>query len=119
VNARDKNFTQAKMKRRLERIDESIARYLSQLETADRQAAAGADVPAAKVTRLKDKLAKLKEEIAASTRSMPSLPREPGQASFTDRSGCAFDGDERQGHRDCWLQRAGRRRYRAPSHCRP
>lgn len=64
VNARDKNFTQAKMKRRLERIDESIARYLSQLETADRQAAAGADVPAAKVTRLKDKLAKLKEEIA-------------------------------------------------------
>src|SRR6202790_3125365 len=32
VNARDKNFTEAKMKRRLERIDESIARYLSQLE---------------------------------------------------------------------------------------
>jgi hypothetical protein len=64
VNARDKNFTQAKMKRRLERIDESIARYLSQLETADRQAAAGADVPAAKITRLKDKLAKLNEEIA-------------------------------------------------------
>jgi transposase len=64
VNARDKNFTQAKMKRRLERIDESIARYLSQLETADRRVAAGADVPAAKVTRLKDKLAKLKEEIA-------------------------------------------------------
>jgi transposase len=37
VNARDKNFTEAKMKRRLERIDESIKRYLSQLETADRQ----------------------------------------------------------------------------------
>ena len=36
VNARDKNFTEGKMKRRLERIDESIARYLSQLETADR-----------------------------------------------------------------------------------
>lgn len=35
VNARDKNFTEAKMKRRLERIDEGIARYLSQLETAD------------------------------------------------------------------------------------
>ena len=63
VNARDKNFTEAKMKRRLERIDESIARYMSQLETADRQTAAGADVPAAKVTRLKEKIAKLKEEI--------------------------------------------------------
>jgi hypothetical protein len=36
VNARDKNFTEAKMKRRLERIDESISRYLTQLETADR-----------------------------------------------------------------------------------
>src|SRR5262245_18434086 len=36
VNARDKNFTEAKMRRRLERIDESIARYMSQLETADR-----------------------------------------------------------------------------------
>jgi transposase len=36
VNARDKNFTEAKMRRRLERIDESIARYMAQLETADR-----------------------------------------------------------------------------------
>ena len=35
VNARDKNFTEAKMKRRLERIEESIARYIAQLETAD------------------------------------------------------------------------------------
>ncbi|MGY3618120.1 transposase [Bradyrhizobium sp. USDA 10063] len=48
VNARDKNFTEAKMKRRLERIDESIARYLSQLETADRH---GDAVPEAKVAR--------------------------------------------------------------------
>jgi len=32
VNARDKNFTETKVKRRLERVDESIARYLSQLE---------------------------------------------------------------------------------------
>jgi transposase len=60
VNARDKNFTEAKMKRRLERIDESIARYMAQLETADRH---GDAVPEAKVTRLKDKIAKLKEEI--------------------------------------------------------
>lgn len=61
VNARDKNFTEAKMKRRLERIDKSIARYLSQLETADRH---GDAVPAAKVERLNSKIEKLKEEIA-------------------------------------------------------
>lgn len=63
VNARDNNFTQAKMKRRLERIDESITRYMEQLVTADRQIAGGNDaVPQAKVDRLKDKIAKLKEE---------------------------------------------------------
>jgi transposase len=34
VNTRDRNFTQAKMQRRLAQIDESIARYLSQLDSA-------------------------------------------------------------------------------------
>src|SRR5438045_6014416 len=33
VNTRDRNFTQAKMQRRLAQIDEIIARYLSQLDT--------------------------------------------------------------------------------------
>src|ERR1700730_17092253 len=60
VNNRDKNFTEAKMKRRLEQIDQSIARYLSQLDTADRQ---GPTVPEAKTTRLKEKIATLRREI--------------------------------------------------------
>jgi hypothetical protein len=60
VDARDKNFTEA-MKRRLERIEESIARYIAQLETADRR---GDAMPEAKVARVKDKIAKLNEEIA-------------------------------------------------------
>ena len=73
------------MKRRLERIDESIARYMSQLDTADRQAAGGADVPAAKVTRLKDKLAKLKEEIARLNAIDAQLQASPDkQVSLTD-----------------------------------
>jgi transposase len=85
VNARDKNFTEAKMKRRLERIDESIARYMSQLETADRQAAAGADVPVAKVTRLKEKIAKLKEEITRLNAINVELQASPDkQISLTD-----------------------------------
>jgi succinoglycan biosynthesis protein ExoO len=55
VNARDKNFTEAKMKRGLERIEESIARYIAQLETADRR---GDAMPEAKVERFnKDKIA--------------------------------------------------------------
>ena len=60
VNARDKNFTEAKMKRRLERIEESIARYISQLETADRR---GDVVPEAKVARFKEKIVKLNERL--------------------------------------------------------
>src|SRR5204862_7492029 len=40
VNSRDNNFTKGKMERRLAQIEESVARYLSQLDTADRQTAA-------------------------------------------------------------------------------
>jgi hypothetical protein len=57
---RDRNFTQAKMQPRLAQIDESIARYLSQLDSADRQ---GETVPEAKITRLKEKIATLRQEI--------------------------------------------------------
>ncbi len=60
VNTRDRNFTQAKMQRRLAQIDESIARYLSQLDSADRQ---GEAIPEAKITRLNEKIATLREEI--------------------------------------------------------
>ena len=36
VNNRDKNFTRAKMERRMAQIEDSVARYLHQLDTADR-----------------------------------------------------------------------------------
>ena len=82
VNARDKNFTEAKMKRRLERIDESIARYLSQLETADRH---GDAVPEAKIARLKGKIEKLKEEIIRlNAINAEMMKSEDKQISLTD-----------------------------------
>lgn len=66
VNSRDNNFTKGKLERRLKQIEESVARYLSQIETADRHAAAGEDnletVTLTK-TRLKEKLTKLEEEV--------------------------------------------------------
>jgi transposase len=61
VNNRDKNFTHAKMKRRLEQIEQSIGRYLHQMDSADRQEPSPAG--ATKTTRLKDKIVKLKEEM--------------------------------------------------------
>jgi len=60
VPDRDKNFTRAKMERRLAQIEESVARYLRQLDSADRQEASQAR--ATKIARLKEKIAKLKEE---------------------------------------------------------
>ena len=35
VNNRDKNFTRGKVERRRAQLEESVARYLSQLDTAD------------------------------------------------------------------------------------
>jgi transposase len=82
VNTRDRNFTEAKMKRRLEQIDESIARYLSQLDTADRQ---GEAVPEAKTTRLKEKIAKLREEIERlNALNAQMMASEDKQISLTD-----------------------------------
>jgi len=61
VNNRDKNFTRAKMDRRMAQIDESVARYLQQLDTADRQEPS--EALKAKTSRLKEKIEKLKEQM--------------------------------------------------------
>jgi len=88
VNSRDNNFTKGKMERRLAQIEESVARYLSQLDTADRQTASG-EVPSeelvARTTRLKEKLIKLEEEVKrlkAIEKVMLAAPDQ--QVSFTD-----------------------------------
>jgi len=61
VNNRDKNFTRAKMERRMAQIEESVARYLQQLDTADRQEPS--ESLKTKTERLKEKIEKLKEEM--------------------------------------------------------
>src|SRR5215467_1861044 len=61
VNNRDRNFTRAKIERRLAQIEESVARYLRQLDTADLQEPS--EALAVKTAHLKDKLAKLASEM--------------------------------------------------------
>src|SRR5207237_3625146 len=61
VNNRDKNFTRAKMDRRMAQIEERVARYLQQRDTADCQETS--EALKAKVGRLKEKIAKQKEEM--------------------------------------------------------
>lgn len=60
VNNRDKNFTSAKMQRRMAQIEESIERYLADMDTADR---AEPETAALKKGRLRDKIAAMKEQM--------------------------------------------------------
>jgi hypothetical protein len=60
VNNRDKNYTVAKVAKRMEQVDASIARYLAALDRADREES---DVAEAKTTRIKDKIAGLRRQM--------------------------------------------------------
>jgi transposase/uncharacterized coiled-coil protein SlyX len=83
VNNRDKNFTRAKMERRLAQIEESVARYLSQLDTADLHEPS--EALAARTEHLKKKLAKLASEtqrLRAIEKEMLASPDQ--QISLTD-----------------------------------
>ena len=62
VNNRDRNFTSAKLQRRMEEIESSINRYLIDLDTADRQEPVIAKI---RSERLQDKIAVLKEQMKA------------------------------------------------------
>ena len=82
VNNRDKNFTPAKVKRRLSDIETSIERYLSKLDAADRNEPA---LPPAKVARLQERIIKLKEqmeELKAIDAKVQNAP--DAQVSLTD-----------------------------------
>jgi len=83
VNNRDRNFTRAKAERRRAQLEESVARYLSQLDTADLQEPS--EALAAKTAYLKEKLAKLESEmqrLAAMEKQMLASPDQ--QISLTD-----------------------------------
>jgi transposase len=83
VNNRDRNFTRGKVERRRAQLEESVARYLDQLDTADRHEPT--EALATKTERLKEKLAKLKEEmvkLAAIEAQMLASPDQ--QVSLTD-----------------------------------
>jgi transposase len=82
VNNRDRNFTTAKIERRREQIEESIARYLSALDTADR---AEPEIAEAKSARLKDKIAILKQQMEQLREVEARLHESPDkQISLTD-----------------------------------
>jgi transposase len=83
VNNRDKNFTKGKVERRRAQLEESVARYLAQLDTADLQDPS--DALAAKTAHLKEKIAKIASEmqrLEAYEKQMLASP--DSQISLTD-----------------------------------
>jgi transposase len=82
VNSRDRNFTEAKLKRRLAMIEESIRNYLRAMDTADRSEP---EVAQLKKGRLQEKIAALKrqmQELKAVEAQLQERPDE--QVSLTD-----------------------------------
>jgi len=82
VNNPDRNYTKAKLKRRLENIDASILRYLGQIASADRQDNL---VAKDKTERLENKIVTLKKEIERLNEiEVQLLATDDKQLSLTD-----------------------------------
>ena len=82
VNNRDKNFTAHKLKARMQQLEESIARYLNDLDRADREPTL---VPPERVSHLKEKIATVKEQARKLRRIEGRLREAPDQQiSLTD-----------------------------------
>ena len=80
VNSRDKNFTRAKMKRRLEAVESSIERYLERLAEADRAEPAADDAQT-----LQDKISQLRKEMQRLKKLEARMLEAPDkQLSLTD-----------------------------------
>jgi len=82
VNNRDKNFTPHKLKARIQQLEESVRRYLGDLDRADRQPGS---LPPARVAQLKDKITAVKEQMGKLREIEAQLSRAPDQqVSLTD-----------------------------------
>lgn len=82
VNTRDKNFTLGKIDKRQQQIEESIQRYLTALDTADRTQPVELE---AKTTRLQDRITMLRKQMQALDEVKEQLKEQPDkQLSTTD-----------------------------------
>jgi len=82
VNNRDKNFTVAKVAKRLQQVDASIARYLAALDRADCEES---DVAEARTGRIQDKIAGLRRQMQALKAMEAQVQTAPDkQVSLTD-----------------------------------
>ena len=82
VNNRDKNFTPHKLKARMVQLEQNVARYLEELDRADRQPSV---VPASRISDLKGKLARVKDQMRKFEQIGEQMEQAPDQqVSQTD-----------------------------------
>lgn len=82
VNNRDKNFTDRKLKARMQQLEDSIARYLTELDRADREPTL---VTEARVGRIRGKIATVKAQMRQLKQIGQQMSKAPdGQISLTD-----------------------------------
>jgi transposase len=82
VNTRDKNFTPGAIRRRMEQVEASIERYLSMLDTADRQEDGVAEMRTARLTERLERLRRQMRELRAMEQAVQAAPDR--QVSLTD-----------------------------------
>jgi transposase len=104
VNARDKNFTPAKLQHRLDQIEESIARYMAAMDTADRQENAAAS---SKSTRLGEKIERLKEQMQRLRDLQIAVKAAPDEQIWPRFSIGAKSGHKGRGHEKALFSTAG------------
>jgi translation elongation factor EF-Tu-like GTPase len=96
VNNRDKNFTPRKLKARVQQLEESIARYLADLDRADRDPTS---LPAARVSQLKEKIAAVKAHIRKLGKIERQMLQTPDQqVSLTDPDARSFSSTTNSGN---------------------
>jgi transposase len=82
VNTRDKNFTPGAIRHRVEQIEASIERYLSMLDTADRQEEVVAELRTARLTERLERLRQQMRDLRTMERAVEAAPDR--QVSLTD-----------------------------------
>ena len=105
VNNRDRNFTAAKMKRRMAQIEESVARYLHQLDSSRPAGAVPCPDNEDDASDGEDRKAERRDGATGGTRRRETGAA--GPADFANGSRRPFDGDLRPRQRHGGLQCTG------------
>ena len=91
VNNRDKNFTAGKLKARMQHLEESIARYLADLDRADREPTA---VSEARAEHLQHKVETIRAHLQELKQRGEQLAESARGADLAHRPGCALHGHQ-------------------------